>query len=265
MNFKKITKNLIILFFLFTITLSIIFFATPKDKIHNDNYSEDITIDKIEGLKGKDLKNEMHSVFLAVQNIDKSPNNELQKYVREQEYLKNNKIILTAEKNSHGDYISSRIESVFSFKYGDFSFKIKDLKNKGLFSAIWLLPADGENYPEIDIYEHVGNNNNEVNGVNHYAQGEKYYFTRVANDDTYIIDFHWSKDLIAWSIDGKEVFRSTEMVPNEEMFMIMNLAVGGNWPGNPDKSTKFPSDFEIEVLEFKPQNISVQKGILNAN
>ena len=58
----------------------------------------------------------------------------------------------------------------------------------------------------------------------------------------------WSPLAIVWFIDGVERFRSEKSIPNGKMFLLVNLAVGGDWPGAPDEKTRFPGTFEVDYV-----------------
>ena len=60
----------------------------------------------------------------------------------------------------------------------------------------------------------------------------------------------WDKDLIAWYLDGREVWRYTDAatISGEDMYLLLNMAVGGEWPGPPTKKTKFPSDYLVDYV-----------------
>ena len=78
--------------------------------------------------------------------------------------------------------------------------------------------------------------------------------------DVYKRQYHvyaadWRADAIIWYIDGKEIYRYTDAskITNKPMYMLVNLAIGGEWPGNPDTSTTFPQNFDIDyVRAWKP-------------
>ena len=188
-------------------------------------------------------------------------NNELQIYLSEQSHIENNKIVITADKI--GDqYISGKVESKLAFKYGEFVFKINLLKGKGLFPAIWMLPVDGEMFPEIDIFEQIGSEERKFYGVLHYMKNNKqinqnfnYILKKNESTQNIIIDFKWTPTSMIWKINGKVVHKITKDVPKVPAYMIINLAVGGNWPGDPDKNTKIPATFNVEVLKFAPKEI----------
>ena len=65
----------------------------------------------------------------------------------------------------------------------------------------------------------------------------------------------WEEDLIEWYIDETKFFTLTPANTrgetwrfNEEFFFIFNVAVGGNWPGNPDSTTEFPQEMDIDYI-----------------
>lgn len=201
------------------------------------------------------------AMFVAIDAL-KSPNNELQQYTSSQVEIDETHISITA--NKIGDvYLSGKAESVSAFRYGRFSFCVNTMKGVGLFPAIWMLPSNtNADYPEIDIYELIGNEPNIFYGVLHYMkEGEKSrdFFTHTfpANKipETYRITFEWTLEEMVWYLEDEVVYTIRENVPDEPMYFIFNLAVGGNWPGSPDAYTEFPAMFEVKILEFEPQEI----------
>ena len=134
-------------------------------------------------------------MFVAVDSL-KSPNNELQQYTSSQVEIDETHIRMTA--NKMGDvYLSGKAESVSAFRYGRFSFCVNTMKGVGLFPAIWMLPSNtNTDYPEVDIYELIGNEPNIFYGVLHYMkEGEKsrdfftYTFPADKIPETYCITF----------------------------------------------------------------------------
>ena len=216
--------------------------------------SAKISTEAIEILAGDEM-------FVALDAL-KSPNNELQKYSSSQVEIDETHIRMTA--NKMGDvYLSGKAESVSAFRYGRFSFRVNTMKGVGLFPAIWMLPSDtNTDYPEVDIYELIGNEPNIFYGVLHYMkEGEKsrdffrYTFPADKIPETYYITFEWTPEEMIWYLEEEVVYTIRENVPDEPMYFIFNLAVGGEWPGSPDADTEFPAMFEVEILEFMPQEI----------
>jgi beta-glucanase (GH16 family) len=145
----------------------------------------------------------------------------------------------------------------FSFRYGYAEIRARVPKGQGLWPAFWLLPDSLRSTPEIDVLEILGHAPDVIEMYFHYfkANGEE---TKTGGEwdgpdfsrDWHVFGVDWQPDQITWHVDGIERFRFTEsqFVPTIPMYMILNLAVGGNWPGSPDESTPFPSTFEIDYV-----------------
>jgi beta-glucanase (GH16 family) len=173
-------------------------------------------------------------------------------------------LVITARKGSGGhndcwngtcQFTSGRIQTAgkFTQQYGHIEARIQVPNGSGLWPAFWML--GGGNWPtdgEIDIMEIVGRDPNRLFGTLHgpgYSGGSSYGNTLVAGSPWYQA-FHnyavdWSANLIVWTVDGQEYFRATpasltaakgnvSWVFNHPFFIILNLAVGGNFgQGNP--------------------------------
>jgi beta-glucanase (GH16 family) len=78
-------------------------------------------------------------------------------------------------------------------------------------------------------------------------------------------DFHvfavkWTADEVTWFLDGNPVFRvPTPSDMHKPMYVVLNLAVGGDWPGSPDDTTPFPSEFEIDYVRVYTPSTSNEK------
>jgi len=156
--------------------------------------------------------------------------------------------------------------SSFRFRYGRVEMRARMPAGKGLWSAFWLLNAyykqDQPSDPEIDIMEAIGDKTNVANQAYHYFEdddGDGFYTNgRSIENRTFINDFSadyhvyrldWSKGKIIWYIDGIEVHRvEGDKVSDEQMYVIANLAVGGNFPGPTDETTPFPARYEIDYI-----------------
>lgn len=149
----------------------------------------------------------------------------------------------------------------FKYQYGYVEMRAKVPAGKGLWPAFWMIPfSDTDPYkwpPELDIMEIVGHEPtisymnfywNDANGILK-NQGGSYAGPNYSQDwHTYAVD--WEPEAIRWYIDGVERVSHTDKasIPAEPMHIIANLAVGGNWPGEPDTTTVFPSSFEIDYI-----------------
>ncbi len=154
-------------------------------------------------------------------------------------------------------YLSGALTTYNKFKmrYGYVEMRAKLPKGKGLWSAFWLLHQhDNDKRPEIDVVEYIGDKPNKAYNTYHYYDNWSLRSTPTfeAAGPDYSKDFHtyavkWEPGKITWYVDGKERnSHSNGNVSWEDMYLLVNLAVGGWWPGNPDGSTQFPAQFKID-------------------
>ena len=99
------------------------------------------------------------------------PNDELQIYMGGQTEVVDNRFIITAD-HFESRYFSGKLESQIAFRYGTFVFKVNTMNGKGLFPAIWLMPSEGNLFPELDIYELIGSEPEIFYGVLHYYKND---------------------------------------------------------------------------------------------
>ena len=184
------------------------------------------------------------------------PNKELQVYMGGQTEVVDNRFIITAE-HVDDQYFSGKLESQIAFRYGTFSFRVNTMNGKGLFPAIWLMPSEGNLFPELDIYELIGSEPEIFYGVLHYYKNDmqkrnffQHKFSSKKIPDSYEIKLDWTPEELTWYLNGKKIHSVTDHVPQVPMFMNINLAIGGIWPGKPDSSTPFPAKFNVDILEF---------------
>jgi len=145
----------------------------------------------------------------------------------------------------------------FVFTYGYVEARVKVPKGKGLWPALWLLPANHGWPPEIDVMEILGDQPNVTNMNYHYLRPDGSHAeagTSWTGPD-FSADWHtfgvdWSAEAMVWYVDGVERFRYTDAskITSEPSYVLLNLAVGGNWPGSPDATTPFPSDYLVDYL-----------------
>jgi beta-glucanase (GH16 family) len=128
---------------------------------------------------------------------------------------------------------------------------------QGLWPAFWTLPADESWPPEIDAFEILGNQPDEINMTYHWddgtgegaQQGKAWDGPNFSSGwHTFAVD--WEPDAIIWYVDGVERFQYTDArhIVSKPMYLLANLAVGGDWPGSPDASTPFPARYQIESI-----------------
>ena len=190
-------------------------------------------------------------------------NHELQAYVKDVFEVRDGVLHIKAERRDalydgkQRTYTSGMMSThdKFAQGYGRFEIRCKVPSGKGLWPAFWLLPEPLAWPPEIDVLEILGHQPNKVYMTHHFRtqQGEhKSHGGSWAGAD-FSADFHefaieWSPDAIIWFVDGVERFRSADSIPRAKMYLLVNLAVGGDWPGAPDEKTKFPATFDVDYV-----------------
>ena len=201
-------------------------------------------------------------------------NNELEYYRKENTSIVDGNLVITAKKQNYGDreYTSSRLvtKGKKQFKFGRVDVRAALPEGKGLWPAVWMLGSniDAVQWPacgEIDIMELTGDLPNRVLGTVHYGAnisehqyktGSK-YLTGTDNfqDEFHVFSIVWEADLIEFYVDDELYHTITPAslngAPypfNKNFFFIMNVAVGGNLPGNPDASTAFPQFMIVDYI-----------------
>ncbi|MES1216454.1 MAG: glycoside hydrolase family 16 protein [Bacteroidota bacterium] len=199
-------------------------------------------------------------------------NNELEYYTNgTNAIVQNGALNITAKKESFGgrNYTSSRMitKNKGDWKYGRFEIKAKIPKGVGTWPAIWLLATDNvyggwPNSGEIDIMEHVGFDPYKIHFTVHnktYNGGNGRGAERVistAFDAFHVYRCDWGPGGIRGFIDGEQYFEypntyfSSDQWPyDQKFFMILNIAVGGNWGGLQGvDDTSFPASMEIDYV-----------------
>lgn len=208
-------------------------------------------------------------------------NNELQEYTESPDnvFIRDGKLVLKAiktQKYGKDYYTSGKVSArKKDFMYGKVVVSAKVPKGKGLWPAIWMMPTK-ENYygtwprcGEIDIMEILGNQPHITYATVHYGEPHaQQQGTKVLNDGTTFADgFHeysveWEPGEIRFYVDGELIHTVNDWFTalggkekpypapfNQNFYVQMNLAVGGNWPGNPDETTDFSkAEFEIDYV-----------------
>jgi len=148
-------------------------------------------------------------------------------------------------------YMSGVITTQPSFTqtYGYFEMRARLPRGKGLWPAFWLLPADQSWPPEIDVMESIGDPSQVFVTTHSKATKAEGFERRIAGDEFHTFAVSWDANDVVWYIDGKEAGRhKTPADMHKPMYMLANLAVGGNWPGAPDARTRFPATYEIDYI-----------------
>jgi len=145
----------------------------------------------------------------------------------------------------------------YSFQYGYVEMRAKIPAGRGIWPAFWLLPITHESRPEIDIMEILGHEPGNIKFNYHYidADGNKADTGSEWAGPDFSQDWHtfgvdWAPDQITWYVDGVKRYEMTDAasISSEPMYILLNLAVGGDWPGSPDGNTVFPSQYLIDYV-----------------
>lgn len=208
-------------------------------------------------------------------NLCQWGNNELQWYTSNQQNVEVSdgtlKIKALRQTLNNRNYTSGRIRSINKgdFKYGRIEARMKLPIGQGIWPAFWMLPTDNVygGWPksgELDIMEYLGHEPNKVHATLHFgnpwpnnSSTTKSYSKPVSklSDGFHEIVLEWKENEIKWFIDGYLYSTKTNFDLNghtwpfdQKFHLLLNLAVGGNWPGNPNSSTLFPQTFEIDYV-----------------
>jgi beta-glucanase (GH16 family) len=133
--------------------------------------------------------------------------------------------------------------------YGYFEMRAKIPSGRGLWPAFWLLPKDQSWPPEIDVMESVGDASHIYATVHSTVQPAAGIEARISPDSFHTFAVSWDPDQIVWYVDDRRIGAAhTPADVHKPMYMIANLAVGGNWPGSPDATTVFPAEMTIDYI-----------------
>ena len=172
-------------------------------------------------------------------------------------------LVITARQTGALSYTSTRLvtRGRFAQAYGHFEARMRMPAGAGLWPAFWLLGANcGEDTPyprcgEIDVVENCG----DPTAVSTHAHGPHLVFghdhaveTPTTGWHTYAVD--WTPVRLSWWVDGKFVQTMTKSqarrgwVFDHPFYLIVNLAVGGDWPGAPAPTTRFPAQLLVDEI-----------------
>lgn len=208
-------------------------------------------------------------------------NNELQAYVDSPDniYIEDGDLVLKPVKTGNGEYTSGRVntQNKHDFKYGRFEAKVRVPEGQGFLPAFWMMPTSENLYGqwprcgEIDIMEVMGQATDTSYGTVHFgnphneSQGTCVLDEGSFSDEYHVFSVDWEPGKIDWYVDGNLIhtesnwYSATEgqgeityPAPFDQPFyIILNLAVGGSWVGNPDETT------DIENAEYRIDYVRV--------
>jgi beta-glucanase (GH16 family) len=170
------------------------------------------------------------------------------------------------------DFTSARMKTQgkFSQTYGRYEAMIKIPRGQGIWPAFWMLGDDIEKsgWPasgEIDIMENIGKEPTLVHGTIHgpgYSgdKGPSASFALPGND-RFADDFHlyaieWEPNVVRFYVDSHlystrtpaDLPKGAKWVYDHPFFLLLNVAVGGGWPGNPDATSVFPQEMLVDYV-----------------
>lgn len=206
-------------------------------------------------------------------------NSELQNYTSRPSNVSldgDGKLVITAKSEPFGGayFTSARVKtkSLFSQAYGRFEARIKTPHGPGIWPAFWMLGADIDTKPwpqcgEIDIMELRGQEPSVINGTLHgpgYSGGASITKAYALTNGRFDTDYHiyaveWFDDRIDFFVDDFLYQRLTpndvtgEWVYNRPFFLLLNVAVGGNYVGFPTTGTPFPQSMYIDYVKVYKQ------------
>jgi beta-glucanase (GH16 family) len=194
-------------------------------------------------------------------------------------HIEDGNLVITARKESYKgpdgvahDYTSARLQTAghFDQKYGRFEARIKIPKGQGVWPAFWLLGDDVglAGWPtcgEVDIMENVGFEPHKVHGTLHgpgYSGNNPltgaYTLPNNENvsDDFHVFAVEWEPGIVHFYMDEHlyetqtvdSIPSSKRWVFDHPFFILLNVAVGGAWPGNPDSTTPFPATMLVDYV-----------------
>ncbi len=145
-----------------------------------------------------------------------------------------------------------------AFTYGTVEARLRVPAGRGLWPAVWLLPASRESRPEIDLVEVLGQHPEEL--IMHLhpksrqaeSPSQRYQVRGSSLAEVWhTVRLDWSANRLEFYLDGVRVWKvKGAQVPDEPMYLVLNLAVGGEYPGPPDSDTRFPATFSVDYVRI---------------
>lgn len=192
------------------------------------------------------------------------------------------RLIITGKEDTLGglDYSSAKIDSKNKgdFRYGRIEARMKFPTGQGIWPAFWMLPTEKVygGWPksgEMDIVEMIGSNPGQVVGTLHTGDPHVYvsgYYNlpsgEILADDFHVYSMEWEPDSVTFFFDGIQYHQLTpdDISPwapfLEDFYLILNLAMGGNWPGPVDGTTELPQTLEVDYVRVynRPERLPIK-------
>lgn len=173
---------------------------------------------------------------------------------------------LTAAQQAAADgqeYSAGMMSTELSFAaetgYVEISAKIPD--QQGFLSSFWLLPADGDWSAEIDVFEILGHtpDHHHTNVWEDGTSNQQTILGPDLSDGFHTYGLEWTADSVTWYLDG-EAIRTVNQVIDEEMYLVLSLAVDTTWTGDVDATTDFSDGFQIDYIRVYEDQAQVQSN-----
>ena len=191
--------------------------------------------------------------------------------------------IRTEQKDGSFAYTSGRISTQYKhdFTYGLFEARLRVPRGKGFLPAFWLMTTDEDRYGqwpvcgEIDIMEIQGHDTRTEYGTIHYGlphaqdQSKLTLYSGDFAEQFHTFTLEWTPERLRWYADGRPFHEAKQWYSagadgirapfpapfNHDMYIILNLAVGGSWVGYPDETTDFETAvFEVDYVRVYQKN-----------
>jgi beta-glucanase (GH16 family) len=204
-------------------------------------------------------------------------NNELQYYQEDNTSIIDGNLVIEARRQTleNSNYTSSRLitRDKKSFRYGRVDIRAVMPEGQGIWPALWMLGSNHQQvgWPacgEIDIMEMIGGGDgrdNVLRGAAHWNQGgtvsygQAYTHESNLSEEYHVYSIMWDEQNIRWYFDDIN-FNTMDITPAElsafhnNFYFIMNVAVGGEWPGSPDNTTFFPQWMIVDYIRVFQEN-----------
>ena len=205
-------------------------------------------------------------------------NGELQHYTNstENSFIQDGMLMIRAKQESMmgRDFTSARLNTQFKgdWTFGRFEIHARLPNTQGIWPAFWLLPSrarygSGAAGGEIDIMELIGSEPGRTYATLHFgnpAERSSGYYDLPSgtafSDDFHVFALEWEPDEIRWYVDDVLFHSETEwfttgkrdaMHPapfDQDFYLLINVAVGGHWPGSPDDTSVFPQVLLVDYI-----------------
>lgn len=214
-------------------------------------------------------------------------NNELQYYTNRTENarIEAGQLVIEARAENFGgkNHTSARLltKDKASWTFGRIEARIKIPKGQGIWPAFWMLGSNigsavWPNCGEIDIMENIGSLPSTLYGTLHgpgYSggggiSGNTELSGAALGDAFHVYAIEWEENRIRWFLDGQQFFTLTPAnlpngsawVFNQPQFLLLNVAVGGNWPGSPNGTTTFPQRMTVDYVRVYQPSVGFPAG-----